>query len=208
MNKNIKVPAVVGFILYAVAAFFGIAILTVLFDFCGLDSVHGTWIWRVGKLFTGVYGVCSVLIPAFLLVAAFQSFMQGWRVRNGVVLAGSIIPFFTLDAIEHIFRMLIAENSGDSLIMKLMIAALTGGVIVAIEFLVLSILGDAVEGSVKKTKNGEESSKQDKSFDALDDSFDIESILKDESEENVGDVENPENLLLQNKTTKFQKQGR
>lgn len=207
MNKNIKVPAVVGFILYAVAAFFGIAILTVLFDFCGLDSVHGTWIWRVGKLFTGVYGVCSVLIPAFLLVAAFQSFMQGWRVRNGVVLAGSIIPFFTLDAIEHIFRMLIAENSGDSLIMKLMIAALTGGVIVAIEFLVLSILGDAVEGSVKKTKNREESSKKDESLDALDDSFDIESILKDESEENVGDVENSEKSAFAEQNDKVSKAG-
>ena len=186
MNKNIKVPAVVGFILYAVAAFFSVAILTVLFDFCGLDSVHGTWIWRFGKLFTGVYGVCSVLIPVFLLVAAFQCFMQSWRVRNGVVLAGSVIPFFTLDAIEHIFRMLIAENSGDSLIMKLMIAALTGGVVVAIEFLVLSILGDTVEGSVKKTKNREESSKKDESLAALNDSFDIESILNDEDEENAG----------------------
>ncbi len=183
MNKNIKVPAVVGFILYAGAAFFSIAILTVFFDFCGLDSVHGTWIWQFGKLFTGVYGVCSALIPVFLLVAAFQCFMQSWRVRNGVVLAGSIIPFFTLDAIEHIFRMLIAENSGDSLIMKLMIAALTGGVIVAIEFLVLSILGDAIEGSSKKTK--EEKPKENESFDALDDGFDIKSILNqdDDSEE-------------------------
>ncbi len=209
MNKNIKVPAVVGFILYAVAAFFSIAILTVFFDYCGLDSVHGTWIWQFGKLFTGVYGVCSVLIPAFLLVAAFECFMQNWRVRNGVVLAGSVIPFFTLDAIEHIFRMLIAENSGDSLIMKLMIAALTGGVIVAIEFLVLSILGDAVEGSVKKTTAKEGKAKKESAVDGADEVFDIKSILNsedEEKEENAGKddeddeieavEENPETVVV------------
>ncbi len=209
MNKNIKVPAVVGFILYAVAAFFSIAILTVFFDYCGLDSVHGTWIWQFGKLFTGVYGVCSVLIPAFLLVAAFECFMQNWRVRNGVVLAGSVIPFFTLDAIEHIFRMLIAENSGDSLIMKLMIAALTGGVIVAIEFLVLSILGDAVEGSVKKTTAKEGKAKKESAVDGADEVFDIKNIFNsedEEEEENAGKddeddeieavEENPETVVV------------
>ena len=115
MNKNLKISAIVGFILYAIAAFFCISLLFVLFDFCGLETARFSALWRFGKLFTGVYGICSVLIPLFLLVAAFECFMRSWHVRNGVVLAGSVIPFFTLDAVEHICRMLIAENSGDVL---------------------------------------------------------------------------------------------
>ena len=69
MNKNLKISAVVGFILYAIAAFFCISLLFVLFDFCGLETARFSALWRFGKLFTGVYGICSVLIPLFLLVA-------------------------------------------------------------------------------------------------------------------------------------------
>ena len=52
MNKNLKVSAVVGFILYAIAAFFCISLLFVLFDFCGLETARFSALWRFGKLFT------------------------------------------------------------------------------------------------------------------------------------------------------------
>lgn len=152
MNKNLKVSAVVGFILYAIATFFCISLLFVLLDFCGLETVRFSALWRFGKLFTGVYGICSVLIPLFLLVAAFECFMRSWHVRNGVVLAGSVIPFFTLDAVEHICRMLVAENSGDVLVMKLLVALVTGAIIVVVEYLVLSMIGDVIENAGKKNK--------------------------------------------------------
>ena len=152
MNKNLKISAVVGFILYAIAAFFCISLLFVLFDFCGLETARFSALWRFGKLFTGVYGICSVLIPLFLLVAAFECFMRSWHVRNGVVLAGSVIPFFTIDAVEHICRMLIAENSGDVLVMKLLVALVTGAIIVVVEYLVLSMIGDIIENAGKKDK--------------------------------------------------------
>ena len=152
MNKNLKISAVAGFILYAIAAFFCISLLFVLLDFCGLETARFSALWRFGKLFTGVYGICSVLIPLFLLVAAFECFMRSWHVRNGVVLAGSVIPFFTLDAVEHICRMLIAENSGDVLVMKLLVALVTGAIIVVVEYLVLSMIGDVIENAGKKEK--------------------------------------------------------
>lgn len=164
MNNKLKLSAVVGFILYALAAFFCVSLLFVLLDFCGISAARFTALWRFGKLFTGVYGICSVLIPVFLLVAAFECFMRSWHVRNGVVLAGSVIPFFTLDAIEHICRMIFAENSGDALVMKLLVALLTGGIIVAIEYLVLSMIGEAVENAGKGGKsrlNGDEGAEED-----------------------------------------------
>lgn len=207
MNKNLKISAVVGFILYAIAAFFCISLLFVLFDFCGLETARFSALWRFGKLFTGVYGICSVLIPLFLLVAAFECFMRSWHVRNGVVLAGSVIPFFTLDAVEHICRMLIAENSGDVLVMKLLVALVTGAIIVVVEYLVLSMIGDIIENAGKKDKeidfdensdefDGiEEFAQKDENSGLAAENFDAEKAIFDEKPDEG--QKNPENEELE-----------
>ena len=207
MNKNLKISAVVGFILYAIAAFFCISLLFVLFDFCGLETARFSALWRFGKLFTGVYGICSVLIPLFLLVAAFECFMRSWHVRNGVVLAGSVIPFFTLDAVEHICRMLIAENSGDVLVMKLLVALVTGAIIVVVEYLVLSMIGDIIENAGKKDKEIdfdensdefdeiEEFAQKDENSGLAAENFDAEKAIFDEKPDEV--QKNAENKELE-----------
>lgn len=202
MNKNLKISAVVGFILYAIAAFFCISLLFVLFDFCGLETARFSALWRFGKLFTGVYGICSVLIPLFLLVAAFECFMRSWHVRNGVVLAGSVIPFFTLDAVEHICRMLIAENSGDVLVMKLLVALVTGAIIVVVEYLVLSMIGDIIENAGKKDKeiDFDENSDEFDEFDEVD-----EVAQKDENSGLVAENFDAENAIFDEKTYEVQK---
>lgn len=199
MNKNLKISAVVGFILYAIAAFFCISLLFVLFDFCGLETARFSALWRFGKLFTGVYGICSVLIPLFLLVAAFECFMRSWHVRNGVVLAGSVIPFFTLDAVEHICRMLIAENSGDVLVMKLLVALVTGAIIVVVEYLVLSMIGDIIENAGKKDKEID--------FDENSDEFDeIEEFAqKDENSGLAAENFDAKKAIFDEKTDEVQK---
>ena len=146
MNKSVKISAVAGSILYGLAVFFALCLLAVAFDFAGENPAEGLFVYRIGKTFTGVYGFCSILIPLFLLTAAFECFTSKWRVRNGVMLLGSIIPFFTLDAVEHICHMMAENNSGDILAVKIFAALLTGGLLVAVEYLVLSMIGDAVEG--------------------------------------------------------------
>lgn len=152
MDKNIKISTVIGVILYAFAAVFSVSLLLVLFEFGGVEAVGRTALCKIGKVFTRAYGICSVLIPVFLVIAAFECFMRKWHVKHGVILAGSVIPFFTLDAIEHVCRMIIHGNTGDSLVMKLTAAFLTGGIILALEYLVLSILGDAIEFAGKTEK--------------------------------------------------------
>ena len=199
MNKNLKISAVVGFILYAIAAFFCISLLFVLFDFCGLETARFSALWRFGKLFTGVYGICSVLIPLFLLVAAFECFMRSWHVRNGVVLAGSVIPFFTLDAVEHICRMLIAENSGDVLVMKLLVALVTGAIIVVVEYLVLSMIGDIIENAGKKDKEIDFDENSDE-FDEID-----EFAQKDENSGLAAENFDAEKAIFGEKSDEVQK---
>lgn len=145
MKNNVKLNTVAGIILFGLAAVFSISLLLVLFDFGGMSPAHNTYLYQAGKMFAGVYGICSALIPVFLFVSAVMCFTTKWRTRTGVILLGSVIPFFTLDALEHICRMLAKENVGDIFIMKLVAAVLTGAIIVAVEYLLLAIVGEAIE---------------------------------------------------------------
>ena len=145
MKNNVKINTAAGVILFGLAAVFSISLLLVLFDFGGMSPAHNTYLYQAGKMFAGVYGICSALIPVFLFVSAVMCFTTKWRTRTGVILLGSVIPFFTLDALEHICRMLAKENAGDIFIMKLVAAVLTGVIIVAVEYLLLAILGEAIE---------------------------------------------------------------
>ncbi|MBR0487986.1 MAG: hypothetical protein IJJ70_09850, partial [Treponema sp.] len=145
MKNNVKLNTVAGVILFGLAAVFSISLLLVLFDFGGMSPAHNTYLYQAGKMFARVYGICSALIPVFLFVSAVMCFTTKWRTRTGVILLGSVIPFFTLDALEHICRMLAKENDGDIFIMKLVAAVLTGAIIVAVEYLLLAILGEAIE---------------------------------------------------------------
>jgi S-DNA-T family DNA segregation ATPase FtsK/SpoIIIE len=156
MKNNVKINTAAGVILFALAAVFSISLLLVLFDFGGMSPAHNTYLYQVGKMFAGVYGICSALIPVFLFVSAVMCFTTKWRTRTGVILLGSVIPFFTLDALEHICRMLAKENDGDIFIMKLVAAVLTGVIIVAVEYLLLAILGEAIENHQGESEDSDD----------------------------------------------------
>ncbi len=150
--KNQKYAVAAGIVLFVLAALFSISLLLVAFDFGGINPAKNTLFYSLGKMFTGVYGLSSVCIPIFLIVAGIQCFSAKWRLRNGVMLLGSIIPFFTLDAIEHICRMLLASDSDSVLLVKMSSTLLIGALILAAEYLLLSILGDVLENSLADNK--------------------------------------------------------
>lgn len=179
MKNNVKVSAFAGTILFVLAALFSISLLLVLFDFGGSNFIYDTFFYKLGKMFVDVYGICSGLIPLFLLVAAIQCFTTNWSVKRGIILLGSIVPFFTLDAIEHVCRMIIDANTGDVLAMKLVTTFLIGGIVVTIEYLVLSLIGNYVEYKESAFEIEEET-----------DEIQVEEInepifLNDSSEENI-----------------------
>src|SRR5574344_1489595 len=96
MKKPAKISAAAGFALFVLAALFSASLLLVLLDSATGSQGSNSFLYRAGLMFTGVYGFCSVLIPVFLIIAGSQCFSQNWTVKNGIVLLGSIIPFFTL----------------------------------------------------------------------------------------------------------------
>ena len=186
MKKNVK-SCIAGSFLYGLAVFFAICLLTVILDFAGFNPAENLFLYKFGKMLASVYGFCSALIPIYLLAAAFECFSSKWRTKKGVILLGSIIPFFTLDALEHLCRIFISENSGDILAMKLTAAILTGLLLVVIEYLVLSIIGNSIENFGKKntSSNAEnEFAEDDLSFLNLN-STDADSDSQQDFEENI-----------------------
>ena len=86
MKNNVKVSAFAGTILFVLAALFSISLLLVLFDFGGSNFIYDTFFYKLGKMFADVYGICSGLIPLFLLVAAIQCFTTKKNVKRKMIL--------------------------------------------------------------------------------------------------------------------------
>ena len=150
--KSQKYSVAAGIVLFILAALFSISLLSVAADFGGISPAQNSIFHSLGKMLTGVYGLTSVCIPLFLIVAGIQCFMAKWRIRNGVLLLGSIIPFFTLDAVEHICRMFLNSESDTVLFVKFSSTLLIGALVLAAEYLLLSILGDVLENSFAEAR--------------------------------------------------------
>lgn len=178
MKNSSKASLVAGIGLIILAALFSISLLLVLFDFGRANPAAETFLFRAGKMLTGVYGLCSALIPLFLIVAASQCFTENWGIKRGVLLLGSVIPFFTLDALEHIARIIIANNADAVLGIKLSTALLIGLVIVAIEYALLAMLGDTLQNML-----GSPSEQEDDDDEIEDIAEDDRVMLSEETEE-------------------------
>ncbi len=187
--KNQKYSVAAGIVLFVLAALFSISLLLVAFDFGGINPAKNSLFYSLGKMFTGVYGLSSICIPIFLIVAGIQCFSAKWRLRNGVMLLGSVIPFFTLDAIEHICRMLLASDSDSVLLVKMSSTLLIGALILAAEYLLLSILGDVLENSLADNKLFQISDEpaQDETDDEADEEIQIFKAENEEENKNSGE---------------------
>lgn len=156
MKNNNKYSAAAGIVIFILAALFSVSLLLVAVDFGGMSAVHTSFFYLAGKMLARAYGFTSVCIPVFLIVAGLQCFSSKWSIKNGIVLAGTVIPFFTLDAIEHIIRMLAASESGSVMNVKIGAAVLIGAMLISAEFILLMILGEVVANKLKVHKNEEQ----------------------------------------------------
>ncbi len=188
MKKTSVCSTIAGILFFALAALFSTSLLLVAVDFGGASPNHETFFYHIGKILTGVYGFCSLCIPAFLIAAGLQCFNPEWRIRNGVVLIGSVLPFFTLDAVEHACRFFAASEVDAARIIKVASALLVGGIILTIEYILLSILGEAIENFVK-TKRAKDEPEVPYGFADSDDEENLEDeiIFDDEPEEDFDD---------------------
>ena len=97
-----------------------------------------------GTVLFSVYGISSFLIPTFLFVAAILLFMPTWNFKRGLYLAVSLIPFFTIVAIEKFCNHFFTGNSATLMSIKYTTMLLVSALVVVIEYLIVGIIADSI----------------------------------------------------------------
>ena len=126
-----------GAILFFVAAFFAVSLALAF-----IGEGEGNFLSGPGSFLANAYGYSSILIPVFFLTAALQMIGAKWNIKKGVILVGSILPFFTLVAVEHICKIFAAKNSGAVAMIEITSTIVFGIILIVGEYILLVILGE------------------------------------------------------------------
>jgi S-DNA-T family DNA segregation ATPase FtsK/SpoIIIE len=130
---------IAGICLLVLSSLLATSLLLAYFSLTGSTGLFS----RPGEILFSVYGFSSVLVPVFLLCASILLLVPGWSVHVVVVLAGSIVPFFTAVLGEKLIR-----NFGLTLANESFARFVTVGLVVStglailVEYILLVRLGD------------------------------------------------------------------
>lgn len=141
-NKSSNLTAVV---LLVLSALFSISLLLQPFDFGAMGPGKDNLFYKLGKMLYSVYGFSSILIPVFLMIAGLSCFSAKWTARKTMRLLTALIPFFTCVITENICRSIIKYSGSSFSVIKLIVAIVTGVMMMVIEFLGIGIIADKIQ---------------------------------------------------------------
>ena len=141
-NKSSNLTAVA---LLVLSALFSISLLLQPFDFGAIGPGKDNLFYKLGKMLYSVYGFSSILIPIFLMIAGLSCFSAKWTARKTMRLLTALIPFFTCVITENICRSIIKYSGSSFSAIKLIVAIVTGVMMMVIEFLGIGIIADKIQ---------------------------------------------------------------
>lgn len=189
MKKEEKIaPVITGFILYILAAFISVGLLTQLpsLDNGNIGSLGG--LASFARILVNAYGFSSVLIPVFLLAAGTLCFLDKWNRQRACCLLISVVPFFTFVLAEKICRESVAYDTGIVAAVKTVSILLITVVVVIVEYLVTSIITTNL-GKIAEEKKEAVKSEEIFAPDKKAESEDTEEITDTEESEDADDDE-------------------
>lgn len=140
--KHSERPVIIsGAVLLLAAAFFTISILS---HFVHFGTESGIFLLSIGSILFSVYGFSCFLIPVFLFVSAMVLFMPNWDLKKAVLLGISILPFFTVVAMEHVCKILLPGSTLPVFMVKLMAVLCIGIILIVIEYLSASVIYESI----------------------------------------------------------------
>ena len=183
MKQSEKLTIASGIILLSVAAIILISLMLHFLDFGVVIPYFFEKCQNFGTVLFSVYGISSFLIPTFLFVAAILLFMPTWNFKRGLYLAVSLIPFFTIVAIEKFCNHIFTGNSATLMSIKYTTMLLVSALVVVIEYLIVGIIADSIISKKIASRNQVKAAVQQASIHNLED----EEVLP--SEESLEELE-------------------
>ena len=149
MTKKERIAATLtGIALYCVAALFSIGLFLGALDF-GLSSGKNI-LFKMGEMLVSVYGICSILIPAFFFVAGSFCLSAKWSVQRAFILLISIVPFFTLVIAERTSQTIAAQDTSPIAFAKIFTLVAIAFLLVALEYLLAVTAATYIEKAVER----------------------------------------------------------
>ena len=149
MTKKERIAATLtGIALYCVAALFSIGLFLGALDF-GLSSGKNI-LFKMGEMLVSVYGICSILIPAFFFVAGSFCLSAKWSVQRAFILLISIVPFFTLVIAERTSQTIAAQDTSPIAFAKIFTLVAIALLLVALEYLLAVTAATYIEKAVER----------------------------------------------------------
>ncbi len=172
-----------GILLFALAAFFSISLLSVVFDY-GTNS--GSLFYIFGSMLKATYGFCSALIPLYLFIAATFCFVENFTPQKASILITSIAAFFTLVIAENTSRKILTQDTSALVYSKLSILIVLTLLLISTEYLLgLIIAGKIAEKKYKELQKADncDSEEPDDYEELEEDTEDTEDFVENDEEE-------------------------
>ncbi|MBP3449700.1 MAG: DNA translocase FtsK [Spirochaetaceae bacterium] len=106
--------------------------------------------FEIGNVLLSAYGYSAILVPIFLFVSAIFLLSVNFSKKKAVILAASLLPFYTVVATERICNKILPGSTEPVFILKISAAICICGLLIAIEYLAINIAYDAIL-SIKKS---------------------------------------------------------
>ena len=193
MRASNKSTIITGAVLLLLAALFSISLILLPLDYGISGPGHNNIFYILGDMLYSVYGFCSILIPAFLLTAGLSCFASKWTARKTLRLLTALVPFFTCVVTESIIRSVVKVDHSPFAIVKILIALVTGAMLVVIEFLGTGILADRLNNggfkNLTKRRVAKKSAASDEFVEVIEPEEEIKHDSTDEEAEPVTENE-------------------
>lgn len=137
-----------GIVLLFLAAFFTISIMVQFLNYGITSNLLG--FFEIGNVLLSAYGYSAILVPIFLFVSAIFLLSVNFSKKKAVILAASLLPFYTVVATERICNKILPGSTEPVFILKISAAICICSLLIAIEYLAINIAYDAIL-SIKKS---------------------------------------------------------
>ncbi len=147
LSKKDRIASIVaGIILFILAAFLTVAIFKSVFGKTSDNSIFT----GLGRILYPSYGLSSLLIPLFFIVAGSFCFDSRWSTQRSLCLIVSPIPFFTIVLAEKLIRSTLINDSQASSFVKIVFISVVTVLLLVVEYLVTIILAGKLKSKLKE----------------------------------------------------------